>query len=63
MKEIIMKETTEELIMKPDGPHHKEYHLLPGMKISFLGIVMLVELLDTRQSIVESMKGITTQAT
>jgi hypothetical protein len=49
--------------MNLDGPHYKEYHLLPGIKISFLDIVILVEILDTRQSIVESMKGITTQAT
>ena len=63
MKEIIMKETTEEQIVNPDGPHHKEDHLCPGIKISFLDIVILVEILDTRQSIVESMKGITMQAT
>jgi hypothetical protein len=46
-----------------DGPHHKEDHLSPGIKISFLDIVILVEILDTKQSIVESMKGITMQAT
>jgi hypothetical protein len=63
MKPIIMKETTEEYIMNLDGPHHKEDHLRPGIKISFLDIVILVEILDTRQSIVESMKGITMQAT
>ena len=63
MKAIIMKETTEEQILNPDGPHHKEDHLCPGIKISFLDIVILVEILDTRQSIVESMKGITMQAT
>jgi hypothetical protein len=60
---IIMKETKEEYIVNSDGPHHKEDHLLPGIKISFLDIVILVEILDTRKSIVESMKGITTQAT
>ena len=60
MKEIIMKETTEEQIVNPDGPHHKEDHLLLGIKISFLDIVILVEISDTRQSIVESLKGITT---
>jgi hypothetical protein len=49
--------------MNPDGPHHKEDDLRPGIKISFLDIVILVEILDTRQSIVESMKGITMQAT
>ena len=43
-----MKETTEEQIMNPDGPHDKEDHLLPGIKISFLYIVILVEILDTR---------------
>jgi hypothetical protein len=58
-----MNETTEEYIVKPNGPHHKEDHLFPGIKISFLDIVILVEILDTRQSIVESMKGITMQAT
>ena len=49
--------------MNPNVPHHKEDHLQPGIKISFLDIVILVKLLDTRQSIVESMKGITMQAT
>jgi len=49
--------------MNLDGPHHKEYHLLLGIEISFLEIVILVEVLDTRQSIVESMKGITMKAT
>jgi hypothetical protein len=49
--------------MNLDGPHHNEDHLVPSIKISFLDIVILVEILDTRQSIVESMKGITTQAT
>jgi hypothetical protein len=63
MKSIIMKETTEEYIVNPDGPHHRDHHLLPGIKISFLDIVILVKILDTRQSIVESMKGITMQAT
>jgi hypothetical protein len=63
MKEIIMKETIEEYIVNPDGPHHKENHLCPGIKISFLDIVILVKILDTRQSIVESMKGITMKAT
>ena len=63
MKAIIMKETTEEQIVNPDGPHHKEDHLRPGIKIYFLDIVILVEILDTRKSIVESMKGITMQAT
>ena len=63
MKAIIMKETTEEQIVNPDGPHHKEDHLRPGIKISFLDIVILVKILDTRQSIVESMKGITMQDT
>jgi len=49
--------------MNQVGPHHKEYHLLLGIKIYFLDIVIFVEIWDTRQSIVESMKGITTQAT
>jgi hypothetical protein len=49
--------------MNPDGPHHREDHLLLGIKFFFLDIVILVEILDTRQSIVQSMKGITTQDT
>jgi hypothetical protein len=49
--------------MNPDGPHHKEDHLHLGIKIYFLDIVILVEVLDTRQSIVESMKGIIMQDT
>ena len=49
--------------MNLDGPHQKEDHLLPGIEISFLDIVILLEILDTRKSIVESMKGINTQAT
>jgi hypothetical protein len=53
MKEIIMKETTKQYIVNPDGPHHKEDHLLPSIKINFLDIVILVEILYTRQSIVE----------
>jgi hypothetical protein len=49
--------------VNPYGIHHKEDHLLPGIKISFLDIVILVEILDTRKSIVESMKGITMEDT
>ena len=49
--------------MNPDGPHHKEDHLRTGIKISIMDIVILVEILDTRQSIVESMKGITMEST
>jgi hypothetical protein len=49
--------------MNLDGLHHKEYHLLTGIKIYFLDIGILVEILDTRKSIVESMKGITMQDT
>jgi hypothetical protein len=60
---ISMKETTEEQIMKPDGLHHKEGHLLPGIKISFLVIVILAKILDIRQLIAESMKGTNTQET
>ena len=63
MKEIIMKETTKEQIVNSNGPHHKEDHLLPGINFFFLDIVVLVEILDTWQSIVESMKGITMKAT
>jgi hypothetical protein len=46
---ISMKETTEEYIMNPDGLHHKEAHLLQGIKISFLVIVILAKILDIRQ--------------
>jgi hypothetical protein len=42
--------------MNPDGLHHKESHLLQGIKISFLVIVILANFLDIRQLIVESMK-------
>jgi hypothetical protein len=49
--------------MNPDGLHHKEDHLLPGIKISFLVIVILAEILDTRKLIAESMKGTTMQET
>jgi hypothetical protein len=49
--------------MNPDGLHHKEYHLLPGIKISFLVIVILAKVLDIRQLIAESMKGTNTQET
>ena len=36
---ISMKETTKEQIMNQDGLHHKEGHLLLGIKIFFLVIV------------------------
>jgi hypothetical protein len=49
--------------MNPDGLHHKEGHLLPDIKISFLVIVILEKFLDIRQLIVESMKGTTMQET
>jgi hypothetical protein len=54
---IRMKETTEEYIMNPNGLHHKEGHLLQGIKISFSVIVILAKKMDIRQLIVESMKG------
>jgi hypothetical protein len=60
---INMKETTEEYIMNLDGLHHKEGHLLQGIKISFLVIVILAKFLDIRQLIAESMKGTNTQET
>ena len=60
---ISMKETTEEYIMNPDGLHHKEGHLLPGIKISFWVIVILAKILDIRKLIAESMKGTNTQET
>jgi hypothetical protein len=60
---IIMKETTEESIMNPDGLHHKEAHLLQGIKISFLVIVILANFLDIRKLITKSMKGTHTQET
>jgi hypothetical protein len=49
--------------MNPDGLHHKEHHLLPDIKISFLVIVILAKILDIRQLIAESMKGTNTQET
>jgi hypothetical protein len=49
--------------VNPDGLHHKEDLLLLGIKISFLVIVILVEILDIRKLIVESMKGTTMQET
>jgi hypothetical protein len=42
--------------MNPDGLHHKEGHLIQGIKISFLVIVILEKFLDIRQLIAESMK-------
>ena len=60
---ISMKETIEEQIMNPDGLHHKEAHILQGIKISFLFIVILAKFLDIRQLIAESMKGTHTQET
>jgi hypothetical protein len=49
--------------MNPDGLHHKEGHLLLGIKIYFLVIVILAKILDIRQLIAESMKGTTMQET
>jgi hypothetical protein len=49
--------------MNPDALHHKEGHLLLGIKISFLVIVILAKNLDIRQLIAESMKGTHTQET
>jgi hypothetical protein len=49
--------------MNPDGLHHKEAHLLPGIKISFLVIVILAKKLDIRQLSAKSMKGTTMQET
>jgi hypothetical protein len=49
--------------MNPDGLHHKEAHLLQGIKISFLAIVILAKILDIRKLIAESMKGTNTQET
>jgi hypothetical protein len=46
---INMKETTKEYIMNSDGLHHKEAHLLQGIKISFLVILILAKILDIRQ--------------
>jgi hypothetical protein len=56
-----MKENTKEYIMNPDGIHHKEGHLLPSIKISFLVIVILAKNLDIRQLIEKSLKGTTMQ--
>jgi hypothetical protein len=47
--------------MNPDELHHKEAHLLQGIKISFLVIIILEKFLDIRQLIAESMKGTHTQ--
>jgi hypothetical protein len=46
-----VNETTEEKIMiiqgmNLEGLHHKEYHPLPGIKVSFMVIVLLVLTLD-----------------
>jgi hypothetical protein len=49
--------------MNLDGLHQKEDQLLPGIKISFLVIFILAEILDTRQLIVESLKGKTLKET
>ena len=46
--------------MNLDGLHHRESHLLQGIKVSFLVIVILAKNLDIRQLIVESMKGTNT---
>ena len=48
---------------EPRWLHHKEGHLLQGIKISFLVIVILAKILDIRQLIAESMKGTHTQET
>jgi hypothetical protein len=48
---------------EPDGLHHKEGHLLQGIKISFLVIVILAKNLDIRKLIAESMKGTNMQET
>jgi hypothetical protein len=49
--------------MNPDGLHHKEGHLLQGIKISFSVNVILAKILDVRKLIAESMKGTNTQET
>jgi hypothetical protein len=48
-----VKETTEEKIvinqgMNSEGLHHKEDHSLPGIKVSFMVIVLLVITLDIK---------------
>jgi hypothetical protein len=48
---------------EPRWTTSKEGHLLPGIKISFLVIVILAKILDIRQLIAESMKGTNTQET
>ena len=60
---ISMKESTEEQIMNPDGLHHKEGHLLTGIKISFFIIFILAKIFDIKKLIVESMKGTNMQET
>ena len=49
--------------MDPDGLHHKEAHLVQGIKISFLVIVILAKILNIRKLIEKSMKGTNTQET
>jgi hypothetical protein len=49
--------------MNPDGLHHKEGYLFPGIKIYFLVIVILAKILDIRKLIAKSMKGTNTQET
>jgi hypothetical protein len=39
-----------------EGLHHKEYHSLPGMQISFMVIVFIVLILDIRLQIVGIIK-------
>jgi hypothetical protein len=39
-----------------EGLHHKEYHSLPGMLISFMVIVFIVLILDIRLQIVGNIK-------
>jgi hypothetical protein len=39
-----------------EGLHHKEYHSLPGMQISFMVIVFIVIILDIRLHIVGIIK-------
>jgi hypothetical protein len=61
-----VKETTEENIMinqgmNSEGLHHKEDHSLPGMKVSFMVIVLFVLTLDIKLQIAELMEEMVKQ--
>jgi hypothetical protein len=58
-----MMESTEENIMinrgmNSEGIHHKKDHSLPGIKISFMVIVLIVLNLDIRLKIAKHMEEV-----